>query len=639
MNERLGGAEAHSVDLWLAFAAMQTRFFSGESLRARQQSILEQAVAKNPNEHRLYLELLQIEGLVESREVLLGLWQKILVKFNSIPDVVVAFLRFLRWRHWSSVRNFSMEDVRRCYAAALHCLIASGRANESLVLSVFQDLVAMEHLAGYDERAVALVQALIEFNSAPIAQARADFARFWALNIPRIGSAGYEGGFAHWLQTRSRWGPKANNDDFDDMLALNKWASPGDWVAKERSLSSASASISVADPDSVTTIEDVAPFLFEVAVIEPIVMFVLRACGIDVRPSFTCDEPALRFGRDFAFRNGSSLIVPPEFAQNMCAAMMAKQNPRLYCVLQLRCVLRGGEGMFQAGASLLGGFRSSVDLFCEFADCLARGGDVAGAARVLGSLPASSMVYAMRALLQVQHKATAVLPSVEEAASALKGALEEQVPRSTLWAGVVMGCLLVLKRQLRDAIALFESVAEALGGDAGDAVVCRGLLLEAYLIALQSAEGWESDARSSVLEAVTSIAIRAIPTSAIVQRVLQQLKPKQAVSLLDAALARGPNASLSVLASQLSSDSERHRFLEVALGSYRHDVGVWIAYLDLMSASRKDCEKILCRALRAMPWSKELWLRMMELCVTGDDKRELFRLMVNKCIRVRLAIK
>ncbi len=641
MNERLSGAEAHSVERWLAFADAQSRYFVGEALRTRRQGILEQAIAKNPNEHRLYLELLQIEGLVENRGALFDLYQKVLVKFNSVPSVVVAFLRFLKSRHWASVNHFAMSDVRRCYAVALHCAAAAGRENEVLMQRLFEEMVEFEHLAGYSERAVALFQALIEFNSVAESEACNYFGSFWSSGAPRIGDANYGGGLEQWLRgsRNAVSSVSAEEDDFAALLSSQKWSLPVDWSRKEWQMSSASNVAPVAgDADTLVTVEDVAPFLFRLADVESIGLLLLSACGVKVfRPSMWCDEPALEFGRsDFAFGNGGNLIVPANFAANVCEDFMGR-NSHLFCVLRMRCAVLQMENVFEVGARLLSEMRTSYDLFCELADCCLQNGNVSGATRVAVGLPNEPMVYALRAMLQLTHNVAVSLPTVAEAALALKQAVEDQVPRSVLYACLTLGVVLLLNRQLREAISCFESGVEALGGCGRETVSCRALLLEAYLKAMEVAEGLTAESRQSVLCSVAGTALRIAPTSDAVLQVLHRCRVEDARALLDGALRETPHPKLFVLASEFADVSAKTAYLESGLGHDRHCLTLWLRYWE--ACDEKGREKVLCRALRAMPWSKTLWLKMIDCCEADDDKRELYRLMVLKQIHVRHAMK
>jgi hypothetical protein len=130
-----------------------------------------------------------MEGIYD-RVTLFEMWLKVAFKFNAEASVLIEFVRFLKQRHWRSVAGFSFLEVRRCFALVFQFL--SDHDGGSSKLSLFADLVGMEHQAGYKERAVAMIQALIEYNSVPGAHVM-DFVVFWRTNKPRVGDPNYAG--------------------------------------------------------------------------------------------------------------------------------------------------------------------------------------------------------------------------------------------------------------------------------------------------------------------------------------------------------------------------------------------------------------------------------------------------------------
>ena len=124
------------------------------------------------------------------RATLFDMWLKVAVKFNADRVVLFEFVRFLKQRHWRSVAGFSFLEVRKCYALVFQLLGDDDGGDAKL--SLFADLVSMEHAAGYKERAFAMVQALLEFSSVRGAHLL-DFAAFWKSGWPRIGEQNYAG--------------------------------------------------------------------------------------------------------------------------------------------------------------------------------------------------------------------------------------------------------------------------------------------------------------------------------------------------------------------------------------------------------------------------------------------------------------
>lgn len=155
------------------------------------------------------------------------------------------FVHYCRHSYWS-VTLFTMEAVRDVYRDAISSL-HSYRASlaspsyeiEALMVEFFTQLVVIEGQScpcltrlrilinraaqsGFCERAVAMVQALLELNSDDTPRNARLLAAYWEGEGARIGDAGSGGGFAEWLRTGSVDSGAAPMS-LDALLRVSKW--------------------------------------------------------------------------------------------------------------------------------------------------------------------------------------------------------------------------------------------------------------------------------------------------------------------------------------------------------------------------------------------------------------------------------
>jgi hypothetical protein len=84
----------------------------------------------------------------------------------------------------------------------------------------------------------------------------------------------------------------------------------------------------------------------------------------------------------------------------------------------------------------------------------------------------------------------------------------------------------------------------------------------------------------------------------------------------------------------------------MAVGRIRHSIPLWQAYVEATARNApEDSSKVLFRALRAVPWSMELWLSFSERVVIADDSacdddmRSVAELMLRKGLLLRIPMK
>jgi hypothetical protein len=502
-------------------------------------------------------------------------------------------------------------------------------------LSLFADLVCMEVQAGYKERGVALIQALIEFNNVRGAKLT-DFAVFWRLGVARIGDSNYDGGFEAWMKGNGGRSLVTRRDpDLLSFVSGAKWCTPSEWPAKE----SDECCPAVDDPEANIVEEDVTPFIFSVRSLERVRLFALGACGVNIRPSFVCDDPGLsKFDwADFYLLNGEYLHVGKDFATNICVASM-KLNPALFGVLGIRSALLL-EDQFSGMASFLskGGVNSAL-LTCEVLLTCENGkeeGHVVLWDEMKKSEDPMIMASCVMTELNLLSRAFVSTISVEQATLLFRKAVDDGAPRGILFATTVLGAVLASLGKLRESIVLFESVCVDIlkKSQVPDEEICKGLLYEAYYRLMEF--NFPSGAsRSPILGSIAVAGVATFPRS---KHLLNGLRfcPDLDQLMMRLTVAY-PSCEMFLAACTLLDADGAVRALENALLFDRHAVAFWKKYLDLSKSAE---EQVLLRALRSSPWCKYLWLRFYETCSSDDEKRDVYQLMLVKQIRIRQQLK
>ena len=207
---------------WLSFVALQDEFLQLQSRRSvtaiteKKVAILIRALNSNPTSEQLlvcYLET--IEDQVEPDKVQY-LWEAVVSKHSSKLAIWRAFLNHKK----AHFKSFQMASIRAAYLTAIKSLRQwrdkAGTARDVLefegsILALLEDFCEFERQAGYQERAFALVQALVEYNCfcpAALAQdeeaARKHFEIFWDGEVPRLGEAAAAGFDAWFLAYRQQ---------------------------------------------------------------------------------------------------------------------------------------------------------------------------------------------------------------------------------------------------------------------------------------------------------------------------------------------------------------------------------------------------------------------------------------------------
>lgn len=124
-------------------------------------------------------------------------FEEVLATCPSNGDIWLMYLDFVQ----SSFSVFKYESCRETFSRSLQSLSgASGNADVSAMLHIILRLTRMMQETGYQELALAVWQAILEFHvmqspaeASDVTQSSSDFEQFWEAEAPRIGELGSNG--------------------------------------------------------------------------------------------------------------------------------------------------------------------------------------------------------------------------------------------------------------------------------------------------------------------------------------------------------------------------------------------------------------------------------------------------------------
>ena len=137
-------------------------------------AIYQAGLTKNPQSEKLFMAYLGVCRLVWDSEKIAALWSRVLESQGTprAPQMTVDMWR--EYLHFSMVGldAFSMDKVRQAYGRAIEMLSQSRERfpaisfvdSERLLVEAFYKLCCIEAKAGFVERAVAMIQAMCEYN-------------------------------------------------------------------------------------------------------------------------------------------------------------------------------------------------------------------------------------------------------------------------------------------------------------------------------------------------------------------------------------------------------------------------------------------------------------------------------------------
>ena len=275
----------HSLEAWMDFAAFQLEvatFLGGKrgvgmlGAQEKRVDILQQALRFLPGNERLLSALLEASGDLMDAETLCGRWQNTLDQRRGSS---------LLWNQYISYRKslfplFKTGRMQVIYSDALHDLSVElgkrRKANinhseiqerEERLVDIALDLVKFEIEAGFVERAIARIQATIEFHCfnpnlikkgqlqpPPVGAQLRQFELFFESGHPMVGERGSKG-WADWfdrsnkdlLMARSTFGSSGEEAEVKETEA-------GSWTGWEE------VKIKVMPSETKSVMDEPAPF-------------------------------------------------------------------------------------------------------------------------------------------------------------------------------------------------------------------------------------------------------------------------------------------------------------------------------------------------------------------------------------------
>lgn len=219
------------IKMWIEFAKFQDKFMAltkrkteVTQLVEKKIAILEQALRHHPHDANLIIMLLAEREKVEESITIESRWRYACEQNSGNPAIWRAFIRY-RLRDFN---NFSASAVRRDYDKALRSLasarnqLTQGESSahkntlEVAIVDLVIDACRFDIQSGATERAVAKIQAVLEFGCLSPEDGRAEedlldlFESFWECGEPRVGEPNATG-WRDWIALNAQ--TKANIRD------------------------------------------------------------------------------------------------------------------------------------------------------------------------------------------------------------------------------------------------------------------------------------------------------------------------------------------------------------------------------------------------------------------------------------------
>ncbi|CAO3586073.1 unnamed protein product [Absidia cylindrospora] len=301
-----------NVENWLAFINFQDEISKGLDTDAKRKSktakntlndvkisIFNKALENNPTSVELWLAYLRCGAEIWDTLTLLKNWDKALEK---VPDSIQLWSDYINMRQ-TNFSSFSFDDCVRVFEDCLHTLHQKTKRLqaldqhdaqsmeeleivESLMVYVVLRLCLFMKQAGYQERAFASIQALVEFCLFPpliyemspsitLSRMISDFSKFWDSEVPRFGEPDAKGWRSYYAKTQNeeeieKMAPKhfEKDDELYEVDTILDWlqheqAQQRNHVLPRRMNDKERISIDD-DPFRVVLAEDIVNILFKV---------------------------------------------------------------------------------------------------------------------------------------------------------------------------------------------------------------------------------------------------------------------------------------------------------------------------------------------------------------------------------------
>ncbi|CAM9862345.1 unnamed protein product, partial [Scytosiphon promiscuus] len=263
----------HSDEIWLEFADFQAeavRALHGVTVQSptaavvrttleKKVSVLEAALRRNPLSVRLWTAQLHSAAELQEHAVVDSLWTEAIEKTGHSCTLWLRYLQFKA----SKFGSFSVPNQRSIYARCMRALqskkeeavnaqekedrengvfiMASGSmlgcskesaAGERNLLDVLWSYCIMEKGAGYQERALGVLQAMVELNVQSSTISMDTLVSYWDSEDPRIGDL-YEAGISQWTAARNARSTESSPavQPHEEQTAVSRKVQSGRFVA------------------------------------------------------------------------------------------------------------------------------------------------------------------------------------------------------------------------------------------------------------------------------------------------------------------------------------------------------------------------------------------------------------------------
>eukprot|EP00818_Percolomonas_sp_WS_P000857 CAMPEP_0117447848 /NCGR_PEP_ID=MMETSP0759-20121206/7089_1 /TAXON_ID=63605 /ORGANISM="Percolomonas cosmopolitus, Strain WS" /LENGTH=990 /DNA_ID=CAMNT_0005240201 /DNA_START=160 /DNA_END=3132 /DNA_ORIENTATION=- len=290
-----------NVPLWIHYVHLQDRLVphspstNNLSTTMRKVAILENALKHNPTDCQLASLYMHLQQHLLDREHLSALWHRLFHQNKAFQATPVLWTQYIHF-HRHSLHSFDVEHQRRLYATAFRAIdehspqevpSSPPLKSEMDAINLLTTTASFEMEAGYVERAVAVLQANLEFNVLNTelhdCHSIESFKSFWMSEAPRIGEEGAVGwrrSFAAHRETsrhseRNHFATNAHHDQLKPHVTLPTSLAKSnlqEWLQRELSAHHplsleiplkplSDAKHILTQPDAFSLFDDIEPFI------------------------------------------------------------------------------------------------------------------------------------------------------------------------------------------------------------------------------------------------------------------------------------------------------------------------------------------------------------------------------------------
>ena len=236
-------SDPKDTKVWLEFVKYQDTI-AGKNAIAKKIAILEKAMELN-NDSSLIIKYMELLEEVEDERAVTRQWDDILSE-NPSFDVWIAYLDY------KTRAQFQYTEICDLYAEVMYNFSSDG---DEPLLHLFYRMCWLQRQCGYEERGIALFQALLEYNLFP----EEDVSKYWDSEDPRFGEVGSR--TFNFLKLKSGMEESPNfatrGENAKSWYEREITQQQQEWMPLRKSMQD-----DVDDPFRVVLFDDVYPFLF-----------------------------------------------------------------------------------------------------------------------------------------------------------------------------------------------------------------------------------------------------------------------------------------------------------------------------------------------------------------------------------------